>query len=195
MIRMSTAAPAEAPSLRQLNRATLFAAGISAVILVVAVLPAEYGRDPTGIGSLLGLTAMGESKEDPAVAEADRPVTYVQADEGALAPGTEQTKEIKIELAPDQGREVKALMRRGETLTYFWQTDGENVRYELHGERVGAADGEFTSYKKGTSTGEHGSFTAPFDGTHGWYWRNRSGKTMRITVNASGKFETLVAKP
>lgn len=92
MIRMSTAAPAEAPSLRQLNRATLFAAGISAVILVVAVLPAEYGRDPTGIGSLLGLTAMGESKEDPAVAEADRPVTYVQADEGALAPGTEQTK-------------------------------------------------------------------------------------------------------
>ncbi|HYW14589.1 MAG TPA: hypothetical protein VE891_00355 [Allosphingosinicella sp.] len=46
----------ELPSKRQLNRATLIAAGVAAAILVTTVLPAEYGVDPTGVGRVLGLT-------------------------------------------------------------------------------------------------------------------------------------------
>ncbi len=38
----------------------LLAAGL---LLVVAVLPAEYGVDPTGIGRALGLTAMNDVKK------------------------------------------------------------------------------------------------------------------------------------
>ena len=33
---------------------------VAGIILVVAVLPAEYGVDPTGIGRRLGLTAMSD---------------------------------------------------------------------------------------------------------------------------------------
>jgi hypothetical protein len=59
---------------------------VAIVLFVVAVLPAERGIDPTGIGDLLGLTEMGEMKMEAAKefderdAEAKR-----QADSAAAA--------------------------------------------------------------------------------------------------------------
>jgi hypothetical protein len=46
-----------------LVRSTLVAAGVAAAVLTVFYLPAEYGVDPTGLGSVLGLTEMGEIKQ------------------------------------------------------------------------------------------------------------------------------------
>lgn len=43
--------------------ATLGAAAVAGVILTVFWLPAEYGIDPTGLGRILGLTEMGEIKQ------------------------------------------------------------------------------------------------------------------------------------
>ncbi len=43
---------------KDLLRGTAVAACLAAVILAVAVLPAEYGIDPTGAGKLLGLTVL-----------------------------------------------------------------------------------------------------------------------------------------
>ena len=51
------------PSTRQLLRSTFIAIATAIVLLVTTVLPGEYGIDPTGIGRLLGLTEMGEIKE------------------------------------------------------------------------------------------------------------------------------------
>jgi hypothetical protein len=42
------------------------AIGLAGVVLVIAILPAEYGVDPTGVGERIGLTAMSNS--DPAEA-------------------------------------------------------------------------------------------------------------------------------
>ena len=53
---------ASLPSASRLFRSTLLAAVIAAVLLVTIVMPAEYGVDPTGVGSVLGLKAMGEAK-------------------------------------------------------------------------------------------------------------------------------------
>ena len=44
------------------GRALLWAAGVAAALLVVVVMPAEYGIDWTGAGRVLGLTPMGEQK-------------------------------------------------------------------------------------------------------------------------------------
>jgi hypothetical protein len=88
---------------------------------------------------------------------------------------------------------VKALMKAGDSFRYDWKTDGAEVRFELHGERLDASDGAFSSYEKGASTGQNGNFTAPFDGTHGWYWRNRTDKPVTITVRASGVFQRFAA--
>ena len=102
---------------------------------------------------------------------------------------------MKITLQPDEGREVKADMRAGDRITYAWSTGGPEVRFELHGEEHGAPADEYTSYEKGSSAGEKGDFQAPFDGMHGWYWRNRTSAPVTITVTATGTFRSFAAKP
>ncbi|QUS58477.1 hypothetical protein [Pseudovibrio brasiliensis] len=52
----------ELPSSAQLKRSTIIAALSALVILVVVILPSEYGVDATGMGRVLGLTKMGEIK-------------------------------------------------------------------------------------------------------------------------------------
>lgn len=55
-------ARAELPTSKQLIRSTIIAATVAVALLFTAVLPAEYGIDPTGIGRVIGLTEMGEIK-------------------------------------------------------------------------------------------------------------------------------------
>lgn len=193
----------ELPTTRQLNRATLAAAGVAAVLLATVVLPAEYGIDPTGIGRAIGLTEMGEAKREaasgtpeaaaPKAAAADTgdltlDAPTASASAAAGAAGAE-VGEATLTLQPNEGSEVKATMKAGEEITYEWATGGPKINFELHGEEPNAAAGDYTSYEKGTSAGAKGTFRAPFDGTHGWYWRNRSGAPITVTVKAKGKFE------
>ena len=184
--------PGELPTRRQLNRATLVAAGVASVLLITAVLPAEYGYDPTGAGTLLGLTPMGEMKRDQAssgggAADVDDSGDLV-LDEPAqpVSSISDQTGEVTLTLAPGEGTEVKATMEAGGQLRYEWATGGPKVNFELHGEEIGAED--YTSYEKGTSAGESGTFRAPFAGTHGWYWRNRTSAPLTVRVKATGSF-------
>ena len=48
---------------RGLIRATLGAMAVALAVLVLFWLPAEYGVDPTGLGRVMGLTQMGEIKQ------------------------------------------------------------------------------------------------------------------------------------
>ena len=84
----------ELPSSRQLARSTMIAAATAAVLLVTAVLPAEYGVDPTGIGRVLGLTAMGEIKMELA-----KEAAAAEAAEAAAARAT-QTTAAAVTAAP-----------------------------------------------------------------------------------------------
>ena len=47
---MNTPSPSKSAILRNIA----LAIGVAVVLLFTVVLPAEYGRDPTGIGKLLG---------------------------------------------------------------------------------------------------------------------------------------------
>ncbi len=75
------------PSVRQLLRAILLASGVAAVILVGAVLPAEYGIDPTGAGRRLGLLRPGSASAPTGSAPAPSAESVVPADLGTLTPG------------------------------------------------------------------------------------------------------------
>lgn len=189
--------PAELPTKRQLGRATIIAASVATILVGTTVLPAEYGYDPTGVGSALGLTPMGKMKMEAAASAVDAG-SNAASDSGdivmddpasvpALTAGA-QTGEVTLTLAPDEGTEVKATMKAGDELQYEWSTGGEKVNFELHGEEIGAASSDYTSYEKGTTAGQSGTFRAPFDGTHGWYWRNRTGSPLTITIKARGAF-------
>ena len=55
--------PVALPNQRQLWRSTFVVVAIAALLFLTAVLPAEYGMDPTGVGNLTGLKQMGEIKQ------------------------------------------------------------------------------------------------------------------------------------
>lgn len=72
----------ELPSTAKLIRSTIVAAIVALVLLVTVVMPAEYALDPTGAGRLLGLTEMGEIKEqlaEEAAADAEAEMVAVQS--------------------------------------------------------------------------------------------------------------------
>ncbi len=48
---------------RGLLRSTLVSGAAALAVLTIVYLPAEYGRDPTGFGAVLGLTEMGQIKQ------------------------------------------------------------------------------------------------------------------------------------
>lgn len=187
----------ELPTSNQLLKSTLLAVVAASAILVTIVLPSEYGVDPTGIGRALNLTQMGEIKRQLAVeagTDAAKDAQVAGRPSSAAAPPAASqpapgVTEVRVVLEPGQGEEVKATMRAGQEFTYRWSSDGGKVNFELHGEPVPANGDEYTSYEKGSSTGASGTFRAPFDGTHGWFWRNRGGVPVTITVSAVGGFQ------
>lgn len=175
----------------QLLKGTVLAAVAACAILIVAVLPAEYGYDPTGIGEAIGLTALA-NHGDAAEAEVQLPATDTTA--GATVVQYEvpfHSDEKTLTLQPNEGAEIKAVMRTGESFVFGWTTDGGPVSFDMHGEKLNASD-EFSSYwKDRDQISAHGRFVAPFDGTHGWYWKNRGTVPVTITVKVAGYFEKL----
>jgi hypothetical protein len=172
----------------QLLRATAIALVGSGALLVTTVLPAEYGLDPTGIGKVLGLTALHAPEETSEVAtvEVPTPQTAVISNDAPF-----HTESMSLILQPGEGAEIKAQMREGESFVFSWSTDGEPVNFDMHGEQPNAGD-EFSSYWRDRGlTRAHGSFIAPFDGDHGWYWSNKGSKPVTVTVRVSGFFEKL----
>lgn len=80
-----------------LIRSILIAGGAAAAVLSVVYLPAEHGIDPTGFGAVLGLTEMGQIKQQlyaEAAAEDAAPLP-VMLDPAAL----EQLDRIEAQLA------------------------------------------------------------------------------------------------
>lgn len=186
MTQATTPIHATTPQLIQATGAALVAA---AAILLTTVLPAEYGLDPTGIGKTLGLTALrstAEAAEAPAVAAAPASTASVTQSESPF-----QNGEMSLVLQANEGAEIKALMRAGDAFVFSWSTEGRPVNFDMHGEKPNAGD-EFSSYwKDHGKTSGHGSFTAPFDGSHGWYWKNKGTAPVTVTVKLSGFFEKL----
>jgi len=69
-----------------LIRSTLLSGAAALGVLGVVYLPAEYGMDPTGFGAVLGLTEMGQIKQQLyAEAEADAAAAPVMLDPAVMA--------------------------------------------------------------------------------------------------------------
>ncbi|MBR9814605.1 hypothetical protein GYB61_12195 [bacterium] len=178
-----------APSRRKLMVSTLIAALVAGVILLVAVLPAEYGRDPTGLGQLLGLTALGAN----AGADAVVPAEVIDAETVAIpsvtaSPVAYATEKRSLTLQPGDGVEIKAVMHQGQSFVFHWAAT-RPVHFDMHGEPPGDSD-TFESYWRERSRADaSGLFVAPFNGTHGWYWKNPTNSAVTIDVELSGFFE------
>lgn len=201
--------PSELPSTMRLLKSTAIAAVTALVILVTIVLPAEYGVDPTRVGSVLGLTEMGRIKMQlaeeaaadetttvttvsEALAEAipATPVEAVTSDETApVEPAAPVWRdEVTFTLAADAASEYKLVMKEGETAEFEWFTDGGKANYDTHADRPGL---NYHNYEKGSLVRQEGTLTAAFDGSHGWFWRNRSGAPLTITLRTRGEYSEM----
>ncbi|RRW56282.1 transmembrane anchor protein [Pseudomonas moraviensis] len=206
----------ELPSTRRLLRSTVIAILVAAGLLVTVVMPSEYAIDPTGVGRTLGLTQMGELKiilAQEALAEAAPPQAAAPAPTATSAPVPAQqvakvqaiekpvnkpvtapapalrTNQMSVTLKPGEGTEIKLEMLKGKTVSYEWTATGGLVNYDTHGEPYNGEKGYFHSYNKGKQVKSNkGEFTALFDGTHGWFWRNRSNKDVTISLNTTGDY-------
>ena len=194
----------ELPSTKQLIKSTIIAAATAGVLLTTIVLPAEYGIDPTGIGNVLGLKKMGEikvsleaevhadqTKDNPNPAQENIQLSEsVKAQQPTSAPVVAQDT-MSITLTPNEGKEIKAVMLKGKTVTYQWTSSGGKVNFDVHGDSV-ALNIDYHNYEKGAEKVKTGKLTANFDGNHGWFWRNRTSEPVTVTLNVSGDYEKLI---
>jgi hypothetical protein len=176
------------PTVSQLLRGTVVALIIASVVLVTAVLPAEYGIDPTGIGKAAGLyrprvvapppAEMGGASSAPAAAGLLRATVPFRSDD------------TSITLEPGEGAEIKLVMKQGERFAFSWTSNGGAVDMDMHGEPAGSNGDDATSYWKedGLENG-HGAFEAPVTGNHGWFWQNLGAEKVTITLKTSGFYE------
>lgn len=206
---------AELPSTGKLLRSTIIAALVAAALLVTTVLPGEYGIDPTGIGRMLGLTPMGEIKvqlaaeaaAEEAAAPAVPPTAVAQApvavapQPAEVAPAAAEPVEsapdarsdtVSFKLAPNAAAEIKLVMKEGARVEYEWSSAGGAVNYDAHGDPFGAARDFYHGYGKGRNQlTDAGTLQAAFDGKHGWFWRNRSGKEVTVTLKVRGDYDKI----
>ncbi|WP_427969363.1 hypothetical protein [Altererythrobacter sp.] len=175
-----------------LAKASLGAVTVAAAVVTLFVLPAETGIDPTGVGGAIGLAGMsaGEAKAATVAPPSSHSATPTQETIEARVPWRED--EETIELAPHSGIEVKSHMTKGDSFVFKWESSGGPVKVDMHGEPPNAADDEFTSYWVAKqSEGQAGTFVAPFDGNHGWYWRNKGDTPVTVKLQMSGYYPDL----
>jgi hypothetical protein len=188
--------PADLPSSADLVRATIGAALAAAALLVVVVLPAEYGIDPTGIGPVLGLYREPAPEAEPLPASSAAGAETATSGAGSLFTSATpyRTDEMSITLAPGEGAEIKAQMNAGERLVYSWTATGNGVDVDMHGEAADGTGGD-RSYQAGEfQTSGHGAFEAPMAGNHGWFWQNLNDDPVTVTVKTAG-FYTRLFRP
>ncbi|MEH6671527.1 hypothetical protein [Halopseudomonas sp.] len=209
---------AELPSSAKLIRSTIISAIVALVLLVTVVMPAEYAIDPTGVGRLLGLTEMGEIKQqlaDEAAADEAARLTAVpsaaeelspeptapvqqtvadpepQAEPIVATPAPAQPEwqdEVRVVLTPGEGTEYKLTMEQGAIASFHWVSEGGPVNFDTHGD----GGGQSISYEKGRGvTEDEGDLTAAFTGNHGWFFRNRNNEDVTLVLRTRGNYGEL----
>lgn len=164
---------------KSLVRGTIAATMLAGVALVTLILPAEYDIDPLGTGKALGLTDIA--------AAADKALAATE-----IMPEREDIVEIAI--APGKGIEYKLHMVPGAKVHHEWSADGRELYFDFHGEPLGDTTGYFESFAISTSAGMSGLFYAPWEGSHGWYWKNKTDVAMTIKLKLKGNYEIIGLK-
>ncbi|MBU2869064.1 hypothetical protein [Pacificibacter marinus] len=178
-------------------------------LLVIAVLPAEYGIDPTGLGETFGLDAL--STKPITIAQFDGDLSFNVGDYDPTAERIDQSVQglIHLEDAPfhsevidiqieDYGEvEYKFVMPADTTFVYSWQVleaQGDGVYYDFHGhpssdDAVNFPEGFEMAYARGEGLTQSGSFTAPFAGYHGFYFMNIEEGPITVRLSISGYWD------
>ncbi|MFO1183213.1 MAG: hypothetical protein U1E56_00335 [Bauldia sp.] len=185
------------PSRAALLKLTAVAFVAASAAFVVAVLPAEFRLDPTGLGRLLGLDRLAGPKEveTPLVAAGGALPFYAEA------PFRSDTLEITLKRAGSlfaDETEWKVRLKAGAPIVYSWSVpaidDPEDFYFAFHGQSEPAKDGtpgemKVTTLKEDTGKSSNGALIAPYDGLWGWYLQNQSLTPVTVKLKIAGYYE------
>lgn len=197
----------------------LIAAGVLLVTVVMpaeyAIDPTGAGRllGLTQMGELKQTLAEEAASEAQPPAEAapaepaattpdkDEPVAAQAEPAPAAAPTPAQPEpprvatqqhEVNLTLKPNQATEIKLEMKEGAKANFHWTANGGRLNYDTHGDPYKAPKGFYHGYGKGKNAPElQGELVAAFDGKHGWFWRNRTNETVKLTLRTDGEYITI----
>lgn len=211
------------------------------LVLVVAVMPAEYGIDPLGAGKAFGfskLHAAPQPKEEVAdkpevvkVAkvhkhgdgkahkhgdgkahkhEASKVKVYptLRMEQAGSKPNVaipkeyynpapnkqyaERDDEVVVSLAAGKGIEYKFDVLKYGKVKYEWSAGDQTVFFDFHGEvkeKNPVHPVFYESYTVAYSNSMIGTFTSPFEGKHGWYFKNIGKKDVTIKIRLKGEYK------
>ena len=174
-------------SKKTLLKATAIAVLLAVIIYFVAILPAEFGIDPTGLGKAMKLTQLAGLTSSAQAATTQSATTKQTS--------ADQEHSVDIIIPAGKGLEYKFYLTSGDTLRYGWSTkSGESLFFDFHGEPQGDTSGYFESYTVSTANNVRGSFTASFEGSHGWYWKNKGQTNIVVTLQTEGNYKIIGLK-
>lgn len=194
------------PPAKRLLRSVALAIIGAAAILVLVVLPAEYGIDLTGAGRAMGLTQIhapprkleiqdviggNEDYQKAAVVDAGQPVPLPNPAVVQIKAAEPASRTITVTLKPDEQTEIKAIMDAAQVILYSWKAEGGEVYTDFHGHEPSAGDAFVRYEEQQSGTHGDGSLVAPFSGEHGWYWLSLSDQPVTITLKVSGYFNDI----
>jgi len=146
---------------------------LALAILFVVVLPAEYSLDPLGSGDALGVLGLAEGGDAALIAESD----------------AHRVDTRDFILAPFESVEYSYNMPLGASMVFSWQASDELV-FNLHSSPAvppqGAAADYAESFSNGRANAAQGTYTATFNGRHGWFWENRTNAEVTLRVAVAG---------
>lgn len=152
-----------------------------AALLMLIVLAAEFGIDPTGLGRLSGITGIHNAQLNQFAEMGSKRNAF---DEKPF--NTESLNdEWHYELAPFESVEFKYTMPEGGEIDFNWSASSA-LNFDFHAHPFEGGESLTESYKVGEKNQLSGHYQAGFEGLHGWYWQNRHFDTVLLTLKVTG---------
>lgn len=198
----------QAPSKRKLVVSSMITIVSALIILVVVVLPAEYGIDLTGLGNAAGLTSLNEPTRtivindviggntklrELEIPDFGEPVPLPNPAVFQDEPNPPVSRILEITIPAESSTEIKVYLNEGKAIVYSWEVDQGDIYVDYHGHDPALGDDFWVRYKEQQEgSGNNGSLTAPFSGEHGWYWLNYNEFPVVVTLTVTGFFDDLI---
>jgi hypothetical protein len=187
---------------KQIIKAVLFALIFSILILVSAVLPAEYGIDPIGTGKIFGFSKLHVTENATSELQTTTQQLFPLIKMEKAGSGPDVKRPIEADNPPPEKQfavredTVEVIVPAGKGIEYVnmkyeWTTNKGIVYFDFHGEVKQAKEVDdvyFESYTLAYSNNMVGTFYAPYEGRHGWYFRNNEDKDITVTLKLKGQY-------
>lgn len=184
---------------------------IGLALLVTAIMPAEYGIDPIGVGKVMGFNELYEAQNEKAeeapkpeekkmevkdvTIEMVGPALDVPAEANYADPKTqyaEREDAIDVVVPAGRGIEYKIGMKQYGRMKYEWNSNGVTMFLDFHGDvKMKNPTGWYESYAVAYSSNMAGALVAPFEGKHGWYFVNKTDKDVTVKLKLKGQYQII----